>query len=312
MNLRRSLIKLAFNDAGLRPHLLPLLQKTAVGSYAFKPPKWMIAAVHNGELPTKVLLIWKYVVEKQGERFKFPAAIAYWRNKCKKEGIQLGKYEKGGGGKGALAKFPIKPGDSIEKWVQQKLASEGLIAEAGKTAAEMEMSISSVQRRIDECKQKIAKHQRGLARGSRVEQRKKWLAKAEQELTQLESELNRAERGIEQVTAAAQRHDTAVPSVAFEKEFQKLLKSAIKDMSQQDIMAKVLQTMAAFNAELAAAPAAPHAASVTAGVKDTVLDLLGKAWDKVKSLAKKVSGWISGLFKSAQSLNRLMDQAEAA
>lgn len=317
MNLHASLIRVAYENPDMRGDLLPLIQKFAIGSYAFKPPKWMVAAVHEDELPAKVLLIWKYVVEKQGERFKWPAAIAYWRNKCKKEGIDIGKYDKGGGGKGALAKFPIK-NDQIEDWVKQKLASEGLIADANQTAAEIELSIGSLQRRIEEAKQKIAKHQAGIMAGKRVEQRKRWLAKAENELGQLEDELARAQRGVDQVQQAVARHDTAVPTATFEKEFQKLLKKAMKDMSQQDVMAKVLQTMAAFNAELEEAHAAAKeelsatASLHTAAAKDVVLALVSKAWSKVVGLAKKVSGWVKSLFKSAHNLNRLMDQAEAA
>lgn len=314
MTLRNSLIRLAHTDPAMRPVLLPLLGKYVMGSFAFKPPKWLVAAVHAGEIETKALLIWKYVVEKQGSQFKFPAAIAYFRNKCRKEGVDLGTYaEKGGGkGPGALAAFPIK-NEQIEDWVKQKLASEGLIVDAGKVAAEVELDLSSIEQRIDECKSKIGKHQAGLAAGNRVTQRVKWLASAESELDALTHELQRAKRGLEQVTAAADRHSTAVPTVAFEKAFQKLLKAAMKEMTQTDLMTKVLQGMASFNAELEAAKAQAHAASThTAGVKDVVIGMLSKAWGKVVGLAARVSGWVKGLFKASQDLSRLMDKAEAA
>jgi len=312
MNLRSSLIRIAHEHPEFRADLLPLLQRYA--GYEFKPPKWLVAAVHAGEIEAKALLIWKYVVEKQGSQFKFPAAIAYFRNKCRKEGVDLGVYAEAGGGKGkgALAAFPIG-NEQIEDWVKQKLISAGLIAEAGHSASEIKLDISSIEQRINECKTKIGKHQAGLAAGTRVEQRKKWLAAAEKELDQLTDELHRARRGIEQVETAVERHDTAVPSVSFEKEFQKLLKAAMKEMSQQDIMMKVLQSMAAFNSELEAAKAKAHAASTRqAGVTDVVIGMLSKAWGKVVGLSKRVSGWVKGLFKSAHDLSKLMDKAEAA
>jgi len=325
-DLHRAAIKLAYENPGeIREKLMPVLARVTqrVPVMQYRPPKWIAAAVNDGKLDPKVLLIWKYVVDKLGlhydDKRAYGAAIAYWRNKCKKEGIDLGGYATGGGGAGATSGFLVKGGDRIEDWVRARLKSEGLIDDVGVSAEQAEMGIDSLQRRIAETKAKIEKHRAGIAAGSRVSQREKWLAKAESELRALEGELGEAAEGVEKVREAAERHAThKAPTVAFEKEFQNLVKAAQKELSAQAITNKVLTALAQFNSELDAETSAARVAATHLGVApySPMIEDIGKAllkvWDKAKKLFGSVASWVKGLFTTAGKINRLMDKAAAA
>lgn len=328
-DLHRAVIKLAYENPGeIREKLLPVIARlrTRVPVMQFRPPKWIAAAVNDGKLDPKVLLIWKYVVDKLGlhydDKKAYGAATAYWRNKCEKEGIDLGGYATGGGGAGATSGFLVKGGDAIEDWVRETLKSEGLIDDVGVSAEQAEMGIDSLQRRIAETKAKIEKHRAGIAAGSRVSQREKWLTKAEAELRALEGELGEAAEGVEKVREAAERHAThKAPTIAFEKQFQDLLKQAQKELSAQAITNKVLTALAQFNSELdkeatvarvAAASLEKQGVAPYSPMIEDIGKALLKVWDKAKKLFGSVASWVKGLFTTAGKINRLMDKAAAA
>jgi len=171
-DLHRAAIKLAYENPGeIREKLMPVLARVTqrVPVMQYRPPKWIAAAVNDGKLDPKVLLIWKYVVDKLGlhydDKRAYGAAIAYWRNKCKKEGIDLGGYATGGGGAGATSGFLVKGGDQIEDWVRARLKSEGLIDDVGVSAEQAEMGIDSLQRRIAETRRRSRSIALGLQQG---------------------------------------------------------------------------------------------------------------------------------------------------
>jgi hypothetical protein len=166
-----------------------------------------------------------------------------------------------------------------------------------------------LERSIEETQKKIDKHIKGIERGSRVEQRKKWLGQARAELQTLQKQLAKAKGGVEAVDDAAKRYEThKSPTVTFEKKFQALMKEALKDMSRQQIMDQVLTTLTQFNNSLAKTEA--EGARVAA-MGDVIGRWLTQAWKKMKALFGAVTKWIKGLFVTAKDLNRLMDKAEA-
>lgn len=310
--LLKGLIRVAYENPELREKLLPFVQKEGrgPGPHPLKPPKWVLMLVNGGEVSPKALLVWKQVVEKQRAlgSDSFAGAVAYFRNKCSKEGVELPKeYQKGGEGrgKGALASFPIK-NEQIEDWVKQQMLSKGLIAEVGRSVAEQQMSLDSVDRHVKDAQIRVAKHQSAIAGGDETGRRAKWLAGAEQDLQKLQDELKTAKTAVESVKTTAERHATSeAPSVSFEKEFQKLLKAAAKEMSKQDIMTKVLQTVAVFNAELDAP------VMRVAGLGDVIVKMLDTAWKKVMDAWRKVSGWIKSMRQATGSLSKMLDKAGA-
>lgn len=309
MTLRREIIKLAYRSPGLRDDLLYLVAKRE----ELRPPKWIVIAVAEGKLPTKVLAIWKYVVENLGHRFNYGAGIVYWRNKCKKMGIDLGEYMETGGGPGSqsvgLRNFPIKTGDDIEKWVEARLQNEGLIAEVQDTAHEVAMRVDSIEGQITRTQERIEKHRQAIREKGLNPQRERWLAKAEDELEKLKDELEQARGGVNAVAAAAERHEEhEAPSIDFEKEFKKLIMQAGKELSQQQIMDQVLRSLTQFNATLAQEPV--ETARV-AGVMDFISRALSGAWKKLTGFFKRIIGWAKGLFQSANNLNKLLDAAGA-
>jgi len=271
-----------------------------------RPPVGVAAAVHSGRLDPKALLAWKLVVEKLGDHFSYGAGVSYWRNKCAKLGIDLDEgFLTGMGGKGVSKGFPIKGGDAIEEWVRARLKSEGLIAAVGRSAIEAEMVCSSLQDKIEEAKEKIAKHKAGIAEGSRVKQREKWLAKAETDLDQLLKEIEEVKGSVQEVQEAAARHEThKAPSIAFEERFQALLKEALRDLSQQEITQKVLMQLAQFNTSVEAAPMAV-AGSKTAG-------MLSSLWNKIVRATASFKTWARDLLGISKDMNKLLDQAKAA
>ena len=91
----------------------------------FRPPTDMWEGVWKGEKDPKVLLIWKMCVEKiQGDGRTpsdklYGAALAYWRNKIKKEGLDLPlPAEAKTIAETKYGPFQIKRGDDIDEWVK--------------------------------------------------------------------------------------------------------------------------------------------------------------------------------------------------
>ena len=88
----------------------------------YRPPKWMCAAVEAGELDVEVLLVWKATVERLDEKFNYGAGVKIWRNKCAKEGVDMGRFA--ASGRYSPGTWSRVTGDKIEAWCKEQL--EGL------------------------------------------------------------------------------------------------------------------------------------------------------------------------------------------
>lgn len=310
----------------------------------YRPPKWMVNAVDAGELPTQCLLIWKYTVERLGAKFSFPAGVAYWRNKTRKEGIELQeKFLKGG--KGAeFGPWKIKTGDQIEDWVKERLKSEGMISDVNRTAAEWQLEITSLERAVAEADEKIQKHQKGLQEGNRVQQRQKWLAQARQDLHSSLKELTKAKAAVAKLAETANRHEThKAPTVDFEKQFQMAMGLAMKDMEKGDIIAAAKAAIAKFEGEVAGAVEETEAEAVApppepvpelspaeapkpkpksesgfvwatdrhAGLLDDLWGGVKKMWSAVKGAFTALADWTKDLLGLQKQLDKMLTQAGA-
>lgn len=88
----------------------------------YRPPKWMCAAVDDGELPIDVLLVWKATVERLEGKFNYGAGVKVWRNKCRKEGVDMGRFA--ASGRYSPGSWRRMTGDKIEAWVREQLKSQ--------------------------------------------------------------------------------------------------------------------------------------------------------------------------------------------
>jgi len=294
----------------------------------YRPPKWLVNAVDSGELPTKCLLIWKYTVERLGAKFSFPAGVAYWRNKTRKEGIELAdKFLKGG--KGAeFGPWKIKTGDQIEEWIKERLKSEGLISDVARTASEWALEITHLEQTIAEAQEKIKKHEAGLVKGNRVNQRKKWLATAQTDLKAATKELTKAKAAVAKLSDTAQRHEThKAPTIEFEKQFQFALQLALKDLEKEDVIAAARAAIAKFEGkveEAVEAQAAPVEAEVeepipptmparymSAGMLEDLWSGAKKVWSVVKGAFSALADWTKDLLGIQKKLDKMLTQAGA-
>jgi len=260
-------------------------------------------------------MIWKYAVERLGDKFGFPAGIAYWRNKCRKEGIDLPpQYLKGGEG-ATFGPWKIKTGDQIEDWVKERLKSEGLISDAVRTAAEWELEINHLQDAINDATTRIATHQKGLEAGNRVKQRQQWLAQAEKDLQSATKSLDKAKTAVAELAKAAERHEThQAPVVAFEKQFQMVLSLAAQDLSKKDILEAARAALAKLENEVARSEATTEvrlASNKEGAAADWILDKLKKVWDYAVAAFDSVVNWAKDLMGLTKDLNKILDQAGA-
>jgi len=327
MNLRSSLVRLAYEKPELRDELLPLIHEARISGppdSRFRPPRGIAAAVHDGKLPPECLLAWKMVVEKLGDHFDYGGATAYWRNKCQKGrpqgfGITLPEeFIEGMGGKGVAKQMSlagIKNGDQIEEWVKAKMKSEGLITAVGRSALEAEIMIGSLEGKIEEAEALVAKHAKEVEAGRGGERRKKWLAGAEKKLKALQKEVKSVQDSVQAVTAAAARHESHTePTITFEEKFQTLLREALRELSHQEVLTKVLAGINDFNAAMAQME---HVESVAEGARvafgwSDLTRMLSGAWRAIQSAAASVASWVRSLNSTTKDLNKLLDQAGAA
>ena len=186
----------------------------------YRPPRQILMGVDDGLLDPKVLLIWKYTVERLGNKFNYGAGTAYWKNKCKKEGLDIPQQFQQAGQGATFGHFKIKSADEIEEWVKETMRTAGLISDVAKTAEEWKIEISHFQSALDDAKDRISKHEKGLAEGNRVNQRTKWLAEAKKDLENASKELDTANKAIEGLEEAIEQHeDKGAPVISFEKQF---------------------------------------------------------------------------------------------
>jgi hypothetical protein len=269
----------------------------------FRPPKYILNGVETQELPDKVLMIWKYCVEKMGDKFDFGGATVYWRNKCAKEGIVLPPQYLQKETGATWGNFKIMGGDQIEQWVKERLKSSGLLDESRRTVQEWELEIAHLRRVVEEAQQKVDKHTKGIAEGSRVKQRQGWLAEAQQSLDGATRDLDKAEKAVQDLGRAQERHvDAQAPVISFEQQFQVLLNQALNDMSRKEVLARAKQALAAFEQQISQAGQARMA-----GRQAGLQDLVERLWDRVKGSFAAIKDWTLDILHSAKQLNRLFD-----
>ena len=297
----------------------------------FQPPKQIVNGVDNGELPAKVLMIWKYTVERLGAKFNYGAGTAYWRNKCRKEGIDLpSKYLKGGEG-AEFGPWKIKTGDQIEDWVRERLKSEGLISDVARTAAEWQLEISHLESAIEDAKDRIVKHREGLAAGNRVNQREKWLAEAEKDLSKATKDLDKARQAVEDLSDTVQKHsEHKAPVVEFEKQFQFAMMLALQNLDKKDVIEAAKSAIAKFEAQVTDAQAAELAETQQAveeaipptlavpykaanmeklAIVMMLFEGLKKLYDIVKGAFESLVDWTKDILGINKSVKKMLAQA---
>lgn len=280
---------------------------TILSDDRFQPPKWLAAGVESGEIPTKGLLVWKYVVETLGPKFNYGAGTVYWRNKCKKEGIELQAKHLQSGEGAEFGPFKIKTGDQIEEWVKERLKSENLYIEGVKTAADWELEVGHIQRMVEDAQKRIETHEKGLAEGTRVKQRVEWLAQAKSDLGKAEKDLDKAKAALAEFKVEVVRHEEAkAPAIDFEKQFQSALHAATMDLSKRDVLAQAKAALAKFEAEMAQQPK-----MAADGIMDAISGLLKRAWNWVVSAFDDLREWVSDLTSSTKRISKLLDAAGA-
>jgi hypothetical protein len=271
----------------------------------YLPPRHILNGVDTGELDPKVLLIWKYVVEKMGPKFGYGGATVYWRNKCIKEGLDVSSVEKGAGA--TFGAFKIKTADQIEEWVKERMRSAGLVSDTQKTAEEWQIEISHLQSAVDDAKDRIGKHEKGLAEGSRVNQRVKWLAEAKGDLERAGKDLEAAKKAVEGLETVIVKHEAVqAPAIDFEQTFQNALHLAVNDLSRKDVLTKARAALAKFEAEMSS----PKMASThEAGIMDSALAGLEKVWKWVTSAFTRIGEWASDLVSSTKRIDKVIESA---
>lgn len=295
----------------------------------FRPPRSVVNAVDEGKLDTHVLLFWKDCVEKisdspQGWKGSpsYGAAVAYWRNKCAKNGYPLPKeYLEGLGGEGSAGRWSIKPGDEIEEWVKQTLFSQGLISTMEKTVAEWEVEITHLTRLLDDASTRVSKHYAALGKAKSqagIDQKLKWLDGARKDVESFGGELGRANESLQALMTAAQKKATTPNyAIEFEKEFQFLMLVAQKDMDKKSVMDSVKKAIERFEAGLDIPDAQSPAhdiekyknAGKTAGVLDFIAGALAKAWEYLKGAFDFFTDWVAGLAGTTKKIEKLLADA---
>jgi len=258
-------------------------------------------------LPPEVLIVWQYVVDKQGQHFEYAAAINHWRNKCAKDGIPLTQpFITGLGGAGSKGEFSTMSGEQVDDWVKATLRSEGMMDEAGQSALRWKLEIGHYKSEIEKFKELVDKHTKGIAEGNRVRQRQEWLEKAVKNLDEQGKELARCEKALDEFMASIQRHTThRSPTVAFEREFQFMMQQAAIDFDRSDVLKAVEAAVKRFAENIEMPPADDVKTA------NFLTDVLGKAWKWVSSKWAAFMDWFEGLVKRTSDLNKLLDRANA-
>lgn len=280
----------------------------------FQPPKNIVNGVSTGELPTEVLMVWKYVVEELGDKFNFGAGVQYWRNKCGKEGITLpAAYLKGGKGS-THGEWKVKSGDQIEEWIKQRLLSEKLISTTQRTAAEWQLEISSLQSAVEAAQDKIATHEKGLAEGNRVKQRTVWLAAAKKDLIASNKDLEKARAAVEGLQEAMDKHeDVKAPVITFERQFQAMLHEASNDLSKREVLAQAKAALAKFEEEMNTPKFATDSLLDIGDQMVAMWKMVKRGWDglwkRVMSAFAKIEAWADDLDDDTKKLDKLVASA---
>jgi hypothetical protein len=306
------------------------LAKALLADDGFRPPRSVVNGVDEGKLDPHVLLFWKDCVDKisQSPRgWKGPqsygAAVAYWRNKCAKNGYPLPtEYLEGLGGEGSAGRWSIKPGDEIEEWVKQTMVSQGLIATLEKTAAEWEMEIAHLERLLGEANTRVQKHTSALSKAKTqkgVAQKQKWLEEASKDVEKFSKEMDKARASVKALSeTSAKKEKVSNYAIEFEKEFQFLMLVAQKDLSQKTVLESVKKAIERFEAGLEIPDAESPAHDVgryegpsgkTAGVLDFISGILAKAWEHLKGAFDFFRAWNMSINDDTKELYRVMHDA---
>jgi chromosome segregation ATPase len=270
----------------------------------YRPPQWILQMVDAGELPDEALLNWKYVVEKLGSKFNYGGGIAYWRNKCMKQGMDVSEAAKEKAA--TFGPFKIKHGDDIDEWVKERLKSAGLVSDVMKTAAEWKLEIEHFERELQDASDRIAKHEKGIEEGSKVKQREKWLAGAQRDFDAAQKELKKAAEAIDGLEDVVEKHEKVVAPVPdFERQFQQLLQQATMDLSKREVLAQAKRALENFESEMMN----PKMASSKQAFE--LWDILKRTWDKLLKAVKHafdvIADWTADLLSDTKQLNKLLE-----
>jgi len=264
--------------------------------------KHILQMVDEGVLDPKVLLAWKYVVEKMGPKFSYGGAVKYWQNKCKKLGHEL---PAGPDVRAQYGAFQVKSGDEIEDWIKEYLRSQNLINDTQKTAAEWQLEIEHLERTIEDAEERIKKHEDAIARGSKDKRREKWLESARKDLNMAGKEIVKARKAVEELSNTIEKHEEVeAPVIDFEKQFQMLLHQASNDLAKKEVLAQAKRALARFEEEMSN----PKIATDKQGVD--IWNMLVRTWDKLWGAVKKafsaVADWTSDLMSDTKQLKKLL------
>jgi len=290
------------------------------GAEEYRPPKWVPAAIEEGKLDARVLVVWKYVVKNltaHGQHFEYGAGIKYWRNKCAKLGYIIPEeYLTGGGGEGGTGRFRQKNGDEIEEWVRECLKNRDLIDSSKSKEVEIRMEIGHVERLLNESKSKLEEHlaKIGLESGKKSDQRRKWIEGAQSKVTDFSKQITDLEKALAAVMDEIVRYDShKAPVIAFEKAFRALIEDAIRSLDKKDIVGAVEKGLSDFDKSLDVADVGGEreASGRQAGILDSIGGLVSKTWNFLTNAWSNFTGWISDLFQDSKEIGKILDEANA-
>lgn len=298
-----------------------IASKNLQAGMQWTPPLEIVNGVDSGELDPKVLLVWKEAVRILGENGRSPefkAAYAYWRNKCKANGIALPEqYLKGGEG-AAHGKWAHVGAEQVEEWVKQKLLSEKLITSTENTVDDWQMEIQHLERLLGDAQVSLekaitqltsAKSDKGVAQA--LDRQKK----AKDKLEKYGPQLDKAKEELSRLMEAIAKHkEPELPAtIEFEKEFQFMLMLAAKSFDQKDVLQAVGRAIQRLRAgsEIPAGYPSPEGMEKYAGFGDWLKNVWEKAWNFVVQAFEDLFDWFANLGKTNNRLETLLKEAGA-
>ena len=169
--------------------------------------------------------------------------------------------------------------------------------------------IASGAARGKDAKDRIKKHEEGLEKGNRVNQRTKWLAEAKRDLESGSKDLEKASAAVEALEEVLEKHeDVEAPVIEFEKQFQHLLDVASNDLSKRAVLAQAKAALAKFEAEMSSPKFASdkEAGNPAEALWDLASRGLRAVWKRVQSAFAHIEDWAGDLTSSTKRLDKLL------
>jgi uncharacterized protein (DUF342 family) len=154
---------------------------------------------------------------------------------------------------------------------------------------------------VKDAQDRIEKHEKGLAEGTRVKQRTGWLAEAKSDLEKATKDLKAAEEAVKGLQDVIEKHvEVQAPVVDFEKQFQAALHLAANDLSKKEVLAKAKAALAKFEAEMSN----PKMASTR---EAGIIDMAQRAWNWVVTTFTMLGEWVKDLTSSTNRIEKLLE-----